>query len=144
MDPVSLCASATTLIAICVQAVDTLTHTIETLRKAKTFLLRLLSQTERVRIFLEQLRSLTAQLGPKAGILLAFNDSGPRETINELHAFVKDMAQKDTWIRVKVLLNQKAADRLVLRLHRHEEEIMQVLLSIVTFVPTSRAGVFHT
>ncbi|KAF6219811.1 hypothetical protein HO133_003636 [Letharia lupina] len=130
MDPVSLSASAAALITIFVQAVKVLKQTIETIRNAKSFLLRLLSQTERIRIFLEQLRALTAQLGPRAGILLNFNDSGPKETINELHAFVQSIAQTPALIRIKVLLNRSAADHLVERLHRHEEEIMQTLLSV--------------
>ncbi|KAL6722343.1 hypothetical protein ACLMJK_001450 [Lecanora helva] len=34
-------------------------------------------------------------------MLLNFNDSGPRDTINELHAFVQNVAQNPMWIRVK-------------------------------------------
>jgi hypothetical protein len=132
MDPLSVSASAAALLTICTQAVQILKRTIETLRKAKEFLLQLLSQTERVRLFLEQLRSLTKQLGRRSEILLAYNDSGPRETINELNSFVRNMAQSTTWVRLRMLLHQNTADRLVERLHRHEEEIMQVLLSIAT------------
>jgi hypothetical protein len=132
MDPLSVSASAAALLTICAQAVRILKRTIESLRKAKEFLLQLLSQTERVRLFLEQLRSLTKQLGHRSEILLAYNDSGPRETINELNSFVRNMAQSTTWVRLRMLLHQTTADRLVERLHRHEEEIMQVLLSIAT------------
>ncbi len=136
MDPVSLSASAASLITICVQAVKILKQTIETIRNAKSSLLKLLSQTERIRIFLEQLRTLTIQLGPRAGILLIFNDSGPRETINELYVFVQSIAETPMRIRVKVLLNRSAADEFVQRLHRHEEEIMQTLLLVVALVPS--------
>jgi hypothetical protein len=132
MDPLSVSAAAAELLTICVQAVQIMKRTIETLRNAKEFLLMLLSQTERLRLFLEQLRGLTKQLGHRSGILLAYNDSGPRATINELNNFVRDMAQRTTWVRLRVLLHQNAADKLVERLHRHEEEIMQVLLSIAT------------
>ena len=130
MDPVSLSASAAALITICAQAVKVLKQTIETVRNAKGFLLRLLSQTERIRIFLEQLRTLTAQLGPRAGILLNFNDSGAKQTINELQIFVQSIAQTPALIKIKVLLNRSTADHFVGRLHRHEEEIMQTLLSV--------------
>ncbi len=136
MDPVSLSAAAASLITICVQAVKILKQTIETIRNAKSSLLKLLSQTERIRIFLEQLRTLTIQLGPRAGILLIFNDSGPRETINELYVFVQSIAETPMRIRVKVLLNRSAADEFVKRLHRHEEEIMQTLLLVVALVPS--------
>ncbi len=136
MDPVSLSASVASLITICVQAVKILKQAIETIRNAKSSLLKLLSQTERIRIFLEQLRTLTIQLGPRAGILLIFNDSGPRETINELYVFVQSIAETPMRIRVKVLLNRSAADEFVQRLHRHEEEIMQTLLLVVALVPS--------
>lgn len=132
MDPLSVSASAVALLTICVQAVQILKDTIETLRSAKQFLLKLLSQTERVRLFLEQLRSLTKQLGHRSEVLLSYNDSDTRETIDELNTFVRNMAQNRTWIRLRVLLHQNTAEKLVNKLHRHEEEIMQVLLSIAT------------
>ncbi|OKL58457.1 hypothetical protein UA08_06368 [Talaromyces atroroseus] len=49
-----------------------------------------------VRLFLEQLRSLTKQLGHSSEVLLTYNDSGARETIDELNAFVLAMAQSKT------------------------------------------------
>jgi hypothetical protein len=107
MDPLSVSASAAALLTICAQAVQILKRTIETLRIAKEFLLKLLSQTERVRLFLEQLRGLTKQLGHRSEILLAYNDSGPRETINELNSFVRNMAQSKTWVGLRMLLHQK-------------------------------------
>lgn len=136
MDPLSVSVSATALLTICVQAVQILKRTIETLRNAKDFLLKLLSQTERVRLFLEQLRSITKQLGHRSEILLAFNESEPRATINELNVFVNDIAQRTAWVRLRVLLNQSAAEKFVERLHRHEEEIMQVLLSVAAYAST--------
>jgi hypothetical protein len=105
MDPLSASASAAALLTICVQAVQVLKKTIETLRNAKEFLLKLLNQTERVRLFLEQLRSLSKQLGDRSDILLAYNDSAPRETINELNIFVHHMAQNATWLRLRMLLH---------------------------------------
>ena len=134
MDPVSLVATAAGLITICIQAVRILKQTIETIGNAKSSLLRLLSQTERVRIFLEQLSALTTQLGSRAGILLNFNDSGPKQTINELYAFVQSISEKPAWITVRVLLNRSTADGFSKRLHRHEEEIMQTLLSVAALV----------
>ena len=130
MDPVSLCASAAALITICVQTVKVIKQTIETNRNAKNFLLSLLSQTERVRIFPEQVRALTEQLGSRAGILLNFNDCGPKETIKELQVFIQSIAQTPALTRIKELRNRSAADKFVERLHRHEEEIMQTLISV--------------
>ena len=67
---------------------------------------------------------------------MAFNESEPRATINELNVFVNDIAQRTAWVRLRVLLNQSAAEKFVERLHRHEEEIMQVLLSVATYAST--------
>lgn len=132
MDPV---ASAASLVAISIQVVKLLQQTAETIRDAKNSLVRLLSQTERIRLFLEQLQTFARQLGPRAGILLTFNDSGPRKTMEELYVFVQSITQKQMWIRVRVLLNQRTANDFVKRLHRHEEEIMQMLLAVAALVP---------
>jgi hypothetical protein len=132
MDPFGISVSVVALITACAQVVKVLKETIETLKKAAEFLLQLLSQTERVRLFLEQLRSLTEQLKSRSDILLAFSPSGPEATINELNGFVRDMARKPRLMKLKVLLERSTADKLVKRLQRHEEEIMQVLLSVAT------------
>jgi hypothetical protein len=137
MDPVTLCTSVAALLTICVQAVQIMKQTIETLQKAKILLLKLLSQTERLRIFLEQLRGFAARLGSKSGILLAFNDSAPEATMKELKVFVIGMAQSNVWIRMKVLLYKNTADKFMERLHRHEEEITQVLQFIAVSVSFS-------
>jgi len=130
MDPLSVTASAAALITICFKAVQAIKSVIERLRKAKAFLTVLLSQTEKVRLYLEQLRGLSKQLGPRSGILLAFDDSGPKTTIEELHAFALKMAHNPSWVQVRVLLSQSTADKLLARLQRHENEISQVLISI--------------
>jgi hypothetical protein len=134
MDPVSISVSVLAIITACAQVVKILKETIETLKKAAEFLLQLLSQTERVRLFLEQLRSLTEQLRARSDILLAFSPSGPEATINELNVFVRDMAQKPKLMKLKMLLKRSTADELVKKLHRHEVEITQVLLSVATLV----------
>jgi hypothetical protein len=132
MDPLTISVSVVAIITTCAQVVQILKETIETLRKAAEFLLQLLSQTERVRLFLEQLRGLAEQLKSRSGILLAFSPTGPEATVNELKTFVRDMAQKPRLMRLKMLLERSTADKLVRRLHRHEVEITQVLLSVAT------------
>ena len=132
MDPLSVTASAAGLATLCYQVVQMLKRTIESLKKAKEFLIQLLSQTERVRLLLEQLRGLSKQLGARDDILLAFSETGPMETIRELNAFAREMASRETWLRLRVLLSKNRADGLVKRLRRHEEEIGLVLLSIAT------------
>jgi hypothetical protein len=132
MDPFSISVSVVAIITACVQVVKILKETIEALKKAWEFLLQLLSQTERVRLFLEQLRSLTDQLRSRSDILLAISPSGPEATINELNAFVRDMGRRSRLMKLKMLLERSTADKLVKRLHCHEVEITQVLLSVAT------------
>lgn len=84
-----------------------------------------------LRLFLEQLRGLAKQLaatGKMNDVLLAYSDAGAKETIEELGAFVKEMAKRTTWIRLRVWLNEEKAEALVKKLHRHEEEIMQTVM----------------
>jgi hypothetical protein len=132
MDPLSISLSVVGIITTCAQVVKILKDTIETLKQAAEFLLELLSQTERVRLFLEQLRSLTDQLKSRGDILLAFSPSGPNATIDELNVFVRDIAQSPKFMKLKMLLKRSTANELVKKLHRHEVEITQVLLSVAT------------
>ncbi len=131
MDPLSINSSATFLLAICLQAVHLIQRTIETVKNARKLLVKLLSQTERLRLILEQLRSLTKQLGSRAGsLLLSYNDSEPRTTINDLNSLVRSIAEKTTFVGLQMLLNRSKAEALVAKMKTHEEEIVTVLLSI--------------
>lgn len=118
MDPFGISVSVVGLITACVQVGKILKETIETLKRAAEFLLQLLSQTERFRLFLGQLRSLTEQLRSRSDILLAFSPSGPEATINELNGFVLDVARKPRMMNLKMLLERSSPDKLVKRLHR--------------------------
>jgi hypothetical protein len=89
MDPLSITTSATAFLGICMQTIQLIQRTIETVKNSRSLLVKLLSQTERLRLNLEQLRSLTAQLGTRAGTLLSYNDSAPRQTMRELNELVK-------------------------------------------------------
>lgn len=94
--------------------------------------MKLLSQTERLRLNLEQLRSLTKQLGSRSGVSLTYNDSAPRQTIQELHQLVMAMASGPSYLGLQALLNKSKVDDLLDRLRVHEQEIVLVLLSIAT------------
>jgi len=91
-----------------------------------------LSQTERVRLFLKQLRSLTEQQRARSDILLTFGPSGPEATVNELNVFIRQIAKKLKLMKLKMLLKGSTVDELVKSLHRHEVEITQILLFIAT------------
>jgi division protein CdvB (Snf7/Vps24/ESCRT-III family) len=131
MDPLSITTSATAILAICLQAVHLIQRTIETVKNARKLLVKLLSQTERLRLILEQLRSLTKQLGTRAGgLVLSYNDSGPKTTINDLNVLVRSIAEKTNFVSLQMLLNKSKVDTLVEKMKLHEEEVVTVLLSI--------------
>lgn len=133
MDPISLSASAAALLTIFVQSVRLIKDTAEKMKNAKPLLIKLLHQTERMRLHLEQLRSLAHQLGGRSSLLLAFNDSACKETVKELHALVEQIAKAKTSMGLKLVVNQSAVNKLSQRLRGHEEEIVMVLLSIATY-----------
>lgn len=69
MDSLTTSVSVAAIITACVQVVKILKETVEGLKQAAELLLQLLSQTERVRLFLEQLSSLAEQLKSRCDIL---------------------------------------------------------------------------
>ena len=131
MDPFPLTVGSTALISICYQAVRLMKNSIENVKGAKKVLIGLFNETERMRLLLEQLRALTHQLQGRNTLLLAFNDSACKETMNELKALVHQIVGTKTVFSLQVLLNKSKADDLLKRLRRHEEEIIVVLMSIV-------------
>jgi hypothetical protein len=140
MDPLSISVSVTALVGVCSQTVQLIQLTIETVKNAGKLLIKLLSQTESLRLILEQLRGLTKQLGTKAGLLLSFNDSGPKITINELNSLVKSIAEKKNFMPLQMLLNKGKVDALVERMKGHEAEVLTVLLSVATLVQDIELG----
>ena len=140
MDPLSVSASATALITICVQAVRLIKSTVETLKNAKTLLLNLLNQTERMRLFLERLRSLTHRLGDRQDLMLSFNDRTCKATLSELQLLVQKIGRTKNWVGLQILLNQNKSNDLLQRLKRHEEEIVTVLMFIATYAVNSHVA----
>lgn len=144
MDPLSISASAAGLITICLQTIKLLKRTIETLRHAKQFLIDLLSQTERVRLFLEQLRGLAVRVvgaegeGGAGGIVklvTAFDENGVKSTLGELGEWVNEVVGSGgVGMAVRVLIGKGKAEGLLGRLRRHEEEILGVVMWICACV----------
>lgn len=130
MDPLSITTSATAILAICLQAVHLIQRTIETVKNARKLLVKLLAQTERLRLILEQLRCLTKQLGSRGGLLLSYNDSAPKTTIRDLNTLVTTISGKSNFVGIQMLLNKSKVDVLVEKMKKHEEEVVTVLLSI--------------
>lgn len=119
-----------------VQVVKLIKQTIETYKKRRPLLLKLLDKVERMRLMLHQLRSLTQQLAGRSSMALAFNDSACRETINELQTLVTTLATGPSWMdlpKAKFYLNQGKANELEQRLQEHEKEINTLLLFIATY-----------
>ena len=140
MDPLSVSASAAGLATVCLQIVSTIKKTIETMKKARQALLDLLSRTERLRLFLERLRSLAQQLTNHSDrLLLDFNENGCYVTVDELRALVDEIASKTAsaaarfWTSLQWLSYQSRAGALLTKIRGHEEEISSVLLLIATY-----------
>jgi len=74
--------------------------------------------------------TLSSYRGTRGGLLLAFNDSGPRLTIRELNELVKSISAKSNFVGLQMLLSKSKVDELVEKMKRHEEEVVTVLLSI--------------
>lgn len=144
MDPLSISASVATVIAIFIQTVRLMKKTVETFKNAKLLLQELLSQTQRMRLLLEQLRSLTHQLGSQSTLSLIFNDSACIETINELKKLVTRIANKNSWINFRQQSHQNEANKLVAKLHRHEVEIVTLLQFVATYVSSILTSILAT
>jgi hypothetical protein len=133
MDPLSITASAIALITICIQTVQFIKNMIETVKGAKSRLLHVLNATNRVRLLLEQLRSLTHQLSSKSNtILLAFDGTSCGDVLNEVTNFVRKLIQSDKLVGFQFLLQKSKLEVLVRRLKEQEDVIRTVLLSIAT------------
>jgi uncharacterized protein YoxC len=133
MDPLSITASAIALITVCVQTIQSIKSIIETVKGAKTRLLQVLNATTRVRLLLEQLRSLTHQLSSKSNtILLAFDGQSCGDVLTELVTLVKKLMQSDKLAAFQFLLQKSKLEGLAGRLKGQEDAICTVLLSIAT------------
>jgi hypothetical protein len=133
MDPLSITASATAIVTICLQTVRIIQKAIETIKNARSLLVKLLSHVERVRLLLEQLRGLTKQLGAKAGgLLLYFNDKETTATMRELKTLVTGIEGSGNFVGLQVLMKKSKVEALCVRLKAHEGEIVTVLLSVAT------------
>ena len=132
MDPLSISAAAAAFLKIFIDTIHYIKKTVETIKHAKEILIKLLAQTERVRLLLEQLRCLTKQLRKRASLALSYNDSEPRATMNEMHTLVKAIAAKKNLIAVQMLFHKKEVDRLLGKLQQHEKDFVTVLLTIAT------------
>ncbi|KAF3491819.1 uncharacterized protein GIQ15_01336 [Arthroderma uncinatum] len=133
MDPSSISTSAAALVAISAQVVRLIKTTIEKLKNSARQLLRLLNQVERVRLLLEQLRAFGRRLGDNSTLLLSFNDSTCRDTMADLRNFVHGIASsKGFLVGVSPMVNESKLSDLLRRLHRHEEEIQTLLMTMAT------------
>lgn len=140
MDPLSISASAVALITICFQTVQIIKKTIETVKTAKRELLKVLNETNRMRLLLEQLRGLTHQLGSKNNeILLAFDKTGCEETLGELKNLIDKLAQAERFAGFQFLVRRSKFEDLVAGLRAQEDGIRTVLLSVATLATLPRS-----
>jgi Zn-dependent M16 (insulinase) family peptidase len=134
MDPFSITIGAIALIKMCTQVVLDIKKAVETVKGAKKLLIHILAQAERMRLLLEQMRSLTHQLQGRSSLILPFNDSACRETVKELKELVHEIVEAKTFLGLQTLLNKKKAGELLKKLRGHEKEIILVLTCITTSV----------
>ena len=133
MDPLSISASAVTLITICVQTIQIIKNTVETIKTAKRELLNVLNATNRMRLLLDQLRGLTHQLGSKNNkILLAFDEAGCQDVLGQLKRLVDKLAQVELFVGFQFLVRRSKFEALVAGLRVQEDGIRTVLLSVAT------------
>jgi hypothetical protein len=136
MDPVSLTMAAIGLTKLCVQIVKQIKKVVETMKNAKKGLLELLRRTERMRLYLEILRSLCSQLvdARARDITLNFNKSACQTTIEELQQLMLKIANTSesgsVWMAVNWIHYKGQVEELVQRLRDEEGEIGTLLLFI--------------
>ncbi len=134
MDPLSIAASAAALVTICVQTGGLIKTLAETFFHAEEGLLKLLSQIERLRLTLEQLRGLSQQLGAKADIALMFDDSAPRLTMNKLRGVIESIAGHKRTFKMQLMIRRSDIEALRKRLQEHEDDMTKVFVNLGTQV----------
>lgn len=132
MDPLSISTAAAGFTAICVSAIRLIKTTIETVKNAKRLLIHLLTQLERFRLLLEQVRGLTRQLGNRSGLALSYNDSSPKVTMSELKIVVQNLAETKNFFGIQTLLHKHRINVLQQKLSQHEGDLYKLLLAIAT------------
>jgi ABC-type transporter Mla subunit MlaD len=136
MDPYSVSELALALAVDVVKIVGVIKQIVEASKSSREALKDLLNRTERMRGFLELVRSLTKQMRDVAqlGATLNFNDGEVRQTLTDLDTLVDTVANKsgDFWRGVWLTTHKKEVEALVAKLDKQEREINTLLLSITT------------
>jgi Fungal N-terminal domain of STAND proteins len=136
MDPLSISMAALSISTLCVSVVQKIKSIVETMKRTRQALLSLLQAAERLRLYLEVLRGLTAQLHDPSqrALHLAFNDSECRQTVVDLQAFVGKIAAKgapfELWRKINWVYYKDDADAMVVRLQKQEGHISTLLVFI--------------
>ena len=138
MDPFSITTGVAALIGLCVGVVQTIKSFIEKTKSTKDVLVRLLNRTERVRLYLEHLRSLSSKLTSSShrSIALPFKQEECKATMRNLFGLIRTMVDASTKGKLQaamaLLREQKQIDNLTHQLTDHEQNIFSVLMLIAT------------
>lgn len=136
MEVAGLALAIPPMIVLCAAAIREVRNVVETIKTTNKTLMVLLSRVERMRLFLDALRGLAAQMSdPKQqALLLAFGENEYRNTLREIRELIRQVATycETPWKLKAYWVTQKhKAVTLVKQLHEHEAELV-VCLSIIS------------
>ena len=133
MDPLTAVTFAQEIAGLCLAIVKKIKALIEAIKGAKQALSDMISRLERMRLILNEFKSLAQRLAnsPQYNITLAFNDSQCRETLKHMdahiHTVAKEVSVHRYWMQANWIRHEKEATTLLARLAEHEADLGTVL-----------------
>ena len=133
MDPLSITLGVVALSKLCINAVKTLRDILERMKRSKQALLDLLTDTQRLRLMLESVRTLAHQLqnrGESTG-LFSLNLKDCEKTIVDLQQFIDTLWEQrgsvELWQKLVWARYAPKANTLRDRIRKQEEHLTSVL-----------------
>lgn len=148
MDPLSISLAVLPIVASCVAAIAKLRTVLESTKAINGTLLELLTRAERMRLFLDALHSLCAQIRDQVqeSFLLDFDKTGCIMTINSLKQLVEtvvdDSKKNRYWMKLHWALLKPDAVALIHDLGERQRDINSVIILIAACVFSAVADIF--
>ncbi|OXV11719.1 hypothetical protein Egran_00520 [Elaphomyces granulatus] len=136
MDPLSISLAVLPIVASCIAAIAKLRTVLESTKAINGTLLELLTRAERIRLFLDALHSLCAQIRDQVqeSFLLDFDKTGCIMTINSLKQLVEtvvdDSKKNRYWMKLHWALLKPDAVALIHDLGERQRDINSVIILI--------------